>query len=141
MSGSKYDDPRYNDHNYDDILFSDILKRGREIISDPDRFTWQANARDEHGHEVHYESPRAVCFCALGAVLRANDEVREYQIDEGLLEYLDEAAGELWKDPFGGKSDDPGANTVWVSDQGGHEVALKMYDLAIEKAVAYEESW
>lgn len=48
----------------------DILKKGRELIADPARWTKREFAKDEKGEPVLPESPSAVCFCSLGALDR-----------------------------------------------------------------------
>lgn len=43
----------------------------RAVIEDPENWTRRAVARNEHGKEVLPHSPRAVCWCAMGACLVA----------------------------------------------------------------------
>jgi hypothetical protein len=52
-----------------------IIRRAREIISDPEHWTQCAAARDAEGNEVSPLSSSAVCFCAIGSLERATDEV------------------------------------------------------------------
>lgn len=48
-----------------------ILRRAREIIADPARWTKGLLARDRTNHEVDLDHPSACKFCILGAVARA----------------------------------------------------------------------
>jgi hypothetical protein len=52
-------------------LIHKIIEDAREIISDSKRWTRNAYARDKNGRPVCPTDPKAVRFCAWGAVLRA----------------------------------------------------------------------
>ena len=49
----------------------DILKAGRELLSDPNRWTKRTLARDKNGHATDVYDAKATCFCSLGAMHRA----------------------------------------------------------------------
>lgn len=49
----------------------DILKRAREILSDPLAWCKDTFARDKEGMKVWSGSVRACQFCAIGAIARA----------------------------------------------------------------------
>ena len=48
----------------------EILKKARELISDPSRWTQGTYARNSNGSQEFIMSPAAVCFCTIGAVRR-----------------------------------------------------------------------
>ncbi len=52
-----------------------LLEHARELIATPGQFTCRASARDRHLHPVAFNSPRAVRFCAGGALLRAEADL------------------------------------------------------------------
>ncbi len=39
-----------------------------ELLATPDKWTQRENARDEFGRSVNFNDPKAVCFCAYGAL-------------------------------------------------------------------------
>lgn len=41
-----------------------------ELLSDPAKWTQDANARDKHGNPVNAESEDAVCWCLIGALYK-----------------------------------------------------------------------
>jgi hypothetical protein len=45
----------------------DVLKKAREVISDPAAWTQGSSARDEEGRSCSPDSYGAVCFCSIGA--------------------------------------------------------------------------
>ena len=49
----------------------EILRSARALIDAPEKWTKGTEARDAHGFRVRFESPDAVCFCAVGALLGA----------------------------------------------------------------------
>lgn len=50
----------------------EILCGARELISDPERWTIGALARDCNGDPTYYKYDDAVKFCAVGAICRVN---------------------------------------------------------------------
>lgn len=55
----------------------EILKAGRELISDPARWTQHTAARDEGGDWVSERSESAVCWCSIGALWKVADWASE----------------------------------------------------------------
>jgi hypothetical protein len=49
----------------------EILIAARKLIEKPENWTQETSARDAAGRETLPTSPRAVCWCASGAILRA----------------------------------------------------------------------
>jgi len=47
-----------------------ILRAARDLISDPERHTRGANARNAEGNPVPPQSPESVCYCMVGALLK-----------------------------------------------------------------------
>jgi hypothetical protein len=95
---------------------ADILRAARKRIEDPAHWTKGTFARDSDGFAVKVESPRAVCFCAIGAVYAAfgkGDIV-------GARDYLDGAAGMRV--------------VVDINDHGTHADVLALFDRAIALA-------
>lgn len=54
-----------------------ILKAARELLSDPERWTRGAQARDRCGRPIDPRGPTAVCFCALGAIWKCGGSMAE----------------------------------------------------------------
>jgi hypothetical protein len=50
----------------------DLLTAGQNLIRDPQHWTQKAFARTKEGHAVNELEPKAVCFCTLGALFKAN---------------------------------------------------------------------
>ena len=49
---------------------AEVLRKARELISDPKRWTQGEYAKDANGLKVGPNSARAVCFCSLGAIAK-----------------------------------------------------------------------
>lgn len=47
-----------------------VLKRARKLLSNPERWTKGAFAKDRRGQRVPSGDPKAVCYCAAGALKR-----------------------------------------------------------------------
>ena len=62
------------------------LKAARAIISNPDRWTKNAEARDEHRYSVSPEDPSAVQWCAIGAIRKAASEIQETDVERTHIE-------------------------------------------------------
>lgn len=58
----------------------------RDLLSDRDRWTQLAFARNAYGDEVMSDSPTAVCFCLLGAVNKIVPKDDQTQVLERLME-------------------------------------------------------
>ena len=61
----------------DAVTTETILRQARELISDPARWTQNAAARSAHGHPVPVVSPHAIKWCAIGAIARTIDELKQ----------------------------------------------------------------
>ncbi len=51
----------------------EILTEARELISDPERWLQGRTAADARGVDVAPNSPKAVCWCSLGALAKVID--------------------------------------------------------------------
>jgi hypothetical protein len=51
----------------------ELLTNGREVITNKERWTRGALARDKNRDRTLPRSPKAVCFCSIGALLKANE--------------------------------------------------------------------
>jgi len=51
---------------------SDVLDRAADLIEPEGAWCQGADARDAHGCDVDYDSPRAKCFCIVGAINRVS---------------------------------------------------------------------
>lgn len=47
-----------------------VIKRAIQLLSDERRWTQNTEARDKRGHEIDFNDPKAVTFCAVGAINR-----------------------------------------------------------------------
>lgn len=104
----------------------EILRAARERISDPERWTTEAYARDRDGSGTEPQQADAVCWCAVGAFLaeqglapRVGDDPHR---SNPVLDLLIEAAGHR--------------PVAAVNDKDGHAAVLALYDRAIELAEA-----
>lgn len=103
---------------------ADILRAARARISDPKKWTTGFFAKSAEGSFVAAQSNRAVCWCALGALLaEAKDSDQRYT-----GQFLFRASQDLFEE------EDP----TMVNDALGHAAVLQMYDAAI--AAAEEEA-
>ena len=59
---------------------SEIIKKAVEIISVPEKWTQNTNARDTDGNRVFADSKSAVCWCALGAIEKVSNELEMLRI-------------------------------------------------------------
>lgn len=58
-----------------DMKPSEVLDGVLNILSEPERWTKGANARDARRREVDIADPRATCWCIHGALLRVSGPV------------------------------------------------------------------
>lgn len=65
---------------------AEILRAARDLIANPLCWTQGAFARDSAGNSIMWEAPDAVCWCAVGAVMRVTDE--SYKTGPGASAYL-----------------------------------------------------
>lgn len=61
-----------------------------ELLSKPEKWTTGDYAKDAHGSYVGTSDPQAVCFCALGAILRCykDDDTKRREVSNQLGEHL-----------------------------------------------------
>lgn len=98
-----------------------VLKRAREIISDPSKWTTSSYARDKNGDITSPNYDDAVCFCSLGAVRRAARELGQSSWDAQTR--LESVAKKLFH----------GYTVVDVNDAMGHDSVIAMFDEAIKE--------
>ena len=53
-----------------DLTVAEVLERAADLIEPEGAWTTDASARNQSGESVSVRNPDAVCFCALGAILR-----------------------------------------------------------------------
>lgn len=91
---------------------SEQLRAGKALIATPETWTQGEWARNTQLHKVNVYSPKAVCWCSIGAALKVD-------ISEDALHHLRIAAGEL----------------VWMfNDRHTHAEVMEMWDRAIALA-------
>ena len=115
---------------------SEILKRAREIISDPLRWTKGAFARDPEGFDLDseeaYSADLASCsFCSIGAVKRAmgpHASSTLYELEKNTKKFL-------YKSVFG-----PHVSTASFNDSPSttHQDVMAAFDRAIAEAESSE---
>lgn len=54
----------------------ETLKSARKLISDPTKWTTRFLARNSSGLPVHPSSDAAVCFCAIGALVKVSKRIK-----------------------------------------------------------------
>lgn len=101
-----------------------IIRRAREIISDPESWTSGTYARDDQGQSVDPDHRSACRWCALGAIARAAIEL-DAQPGDGAaaVDRLYEAAENM-------------QTVVTTNDQLGHAATLSLFDKALAAEVA-----
>lgn len=99
----------------------DVLKKARELIGDPSRWTQGLSARNANGGFVGVRSPDAICWCVGGAIEYVGGTC------PAAFTLLDQAAVEMTNDkgiyPY-----------LFVNDKMGHADVMRMLDRAIELA-------
>ncbi len=93
-----------------------ILKDARALIADEKNWTQDKWARDRNGDAVAPESPKAVCFCSLGALRKASVD------DDGFC-YAREVLRDVTK-----------GSIIDFNDTHGHAEVLAIFDSAIARA-------
>lgn len=99
-----------------------LLNRGLTLIERATKHTTGVLARDANGHKVPANSPRATCWCAIGALLKAADRAA-FSFngpDEDALDLLYKAGLEMG---YG--------SPHRCNDQEGHAGAVGMYRRAL----------
>ena len=95
-----------------------VLERARELISDPERWTQRAFARNSVGEATSASGPGATCWCALGAIAR-----EEGRSGSGAVRQLREGAGLHGTGTYLGIAD--------FNDVSTHAEVLAAFDKAI----------
>ena len=101
----------------------ELLVAGRDLISDPERWTVGKLARNDMGDARDPLDPGACRFCAMGALLNIVGWDKDSKRHEA-MDLLNDAAG----------------RHISFANDGpdGHAVVLRAYDIAIERARAKE---
>ena len=94
----------------------EILQKARDLITDPDKWTQKAYAKDSKGMTVSLWSKEATCWCALGALYSFNED--------GIFELPGDTHSRL--------QDHAGRDIVSFNDNSTHAEVLAAYDRAIE---------
>jgi len=92
-----------------------VLKRSRELLSDRSKWTRDRFARDGEGRPVSPTHESAVCFCALGAVVKF---AVTKDVEKLARRALETVVGNVTK----------------VNDERTHAEMLGMFDKAIAEA-------
>lgn len=102
----------------------EALVATRALIADRKHWTHDAAARDKHSHRVEAESPRAVRWCAYGALLKvAGNE--DGKLFSRAFDALTEAARDV------AESRGLPGSVFTLNDMGGHRAILEALDRAI----------
>lgn len=107
----------------------ELLKKTRELLTDPTHWTQGFYAKNEHGESVPSTAYSATCWCAIGAMEKVWDEMCG---DARLgIDYKPKYRAQVLL----GAANDEGT-TVGYNDTVGrtHEEVLAWFDRAIEKA-------
>lgn len=102
---------------------SEILIKAKAIISNPDKWTQGAFARNYDGEEVSPISSQAVCFCSIGA-LKASVGKDQSEVT---MFYLVNARDYLMKAT-------PDGYIAVFNDEHTHEEVMAVWDKAIKLA-------
>ena len=100
-----------------------VLRKARELISDPARWTQGAYARDESGFEVSSTWEAACCWCALGAIIKT---AREMKARVGVTT---DVISTLYRHSAG-------RPVFEVNDKEGHAAVLALFDKALAEEPA-----
>jgi hypothetical protein len=106
------------------------LRRARDLIADRACWTRHAQARDASGCSVDPTSDQAVCFCAIGAVMRYAPDDRSCQ---RALYTLAEAASAMLGNSWGSPQDEEEVTSLVtnINDAFGWEAVLRVFDRAL----------
>lgn len=95
----------------------EILKAARALILDPQAWTQNVSARNQHGVPVDVSSPQATCFCALGAIFSLTN-------DFGHEDAVEALSHEVWKQGCG-------IFVAEFNDTHTHTEVIALFDKAI----------
>jgi hypothetical protein len=110
-----------------------ILTRARALIANEVNWTRRALARDEAGRLCEWNEPRAVRFCALGALVRAASLLIRNEYSAHALAM--EAARQLLQD-----SRRTGSCLPMINDNEGHAAVLALFDAALSREAQHPKS-
>lgn len=102
----------------------EILKAARELISVPERWTRDYYAKTEDGLNVASNDPRAVKWCALGAIERGGKHDRGASSDTE--DFIEKLIG------------NPSRSLASFNDSHTHPDVLALFDRAIAKLESVE---
>jgi len=91
------------------------LIKARELISKPENWTQRAAARTASGHRTSALSTNAVCYCAMGALLKISPLYQGSRHIDMLAKAMDDSV-------------------AYYNDTHTHAEVLAMFDKAIELA-------
>ena len=103
----------------------EALIAARELLTEQSRWCRGAFARSVGGVHVHPMSPQAVCWCAIGALIK----VTRMEPGHNAKLFLSTVAIENFH-----------TNATVVNDHNGWGDVLRLYDLAIERMKQNEQS-
>jgi len=100
-----------------------IIRDARDLISDESRWTRGSFARDRQGYYVQTKSPEAVCWCAVGALIKC---IPPGYHEERVIQAFQAAV--------------PGHKSItYINDERGHAATLETFDAVILKLEARDE--
>jgi len=84
----------------------DVLRKVRdEVLTGPERWTQNTNARDAHGNVVGCDAPEATCWCLHGALYKVGADGRVFSDTEDALSSAVDSYGPAgyirWQDASG----------------------------------------
>ena len=119
------------------LTFAELLTQSKARISDPEKWTRNAFARDRYDLDVGAHSSRACKWCAEGSVIATyyqnagGFDVPIHPI-QGMMAYLGREARHILKDAT---MEDSHAVAMLNDHHGdGHDAVMSMFDSAIEAA-------
>ena len=108
---------------------ADILTAARQTITDPNRWTQKALARDKHNRWQNPGSPQAVCWCAEGAIeLAAINLKTRPSLQQLAVTAVSKSASTLHGVDIRSLND----VTAWRPET-THQAVLNVFDHAIEQ--------
>lgn len=93
----------------------EVLKAGRNLISDPQKWVQGTYAKNIDGWPIYGNNAAAVCFCSIGAVQHVTGMCHNIET-ETVCEVLSNAAG---------------MHIAYYNDAHSHEEVLAVWDRAI----------
>lgn len=110
---------------YEEMTTADLLRKGRDLISDPEHWCQGDYAVSRYGTAVETNSPAVYALCAIGALANVLDHPSGWGVPGWCRAPLQTAAEEEgWDAPH------------ILNDRTTHADVMAMYDRAIELAEA-----